>query len=138
MKRYAIAVTLISFSLLLGAAGAFAHHSFAAQYDRNKPVKFTGKVTKVEWMNPHVYFYVDVQDPATGKVTNFACEAGAPNGLYRNGWRKDTLKAGDGVIVEGWLAKDGSDTVNAGNITLNGKRIFAGSSGDDGSPVQRR
>ena len=138
MKRYAIAITLISSSLLLSAAGAFAHHSFAAQYDRNKPVKFTGKVTKVEWMNPHVYFYVDVQDPGTGKVTNFACEAGAPNGLYRNGWRKDTLKAGDGVIVEGWLAKDGSDTVNAGNITLNGKRIFAGSSGDDGSPAQRR
>jgi hypothetical protein len=77
----------------MAAAPALAHHSFAAEYDRTKPIKFTGKVTKVEWMNPHIYFYVDVKDEATGKVINYACEGGAPNGLYRNGWRKDSFES---------------------------------------------
>src|SRR5262249_16955806 len=95
------------------AAQALAHHSFAAEHDRSKPIIFTGKVTKVEWMNPHIYSYVDVKDEATGQVINYACEGGAPNGLYRNGWRKDSLKAGDSVTVDGWRAKDGSNTVNA-------------------------
>ena len=118
--------------VLLAAVPVVAHHSFAAQYDRTKSINFKGKVTKVEWMNPHVYFYVDVDEG--GKVTNYACEAGAPNSLYRQGWRKDALKTGDMVSVEGWRAKDGTNNVNAGNITLpDGKKVFAGSL-DDGGP----
>jgi hypothetical protein len=79
-------------------------------------------------MNPHIYFYVDVKDEG-GKVINYACEGGAPNGLYRNGWRKDSLKNGDVVTIEGWRAKDGSNTVNARSVVLpGGKRVFAGSS----------
>ena len=138
MRRYLPAVLSVGFGLLMVAVPAFAHHSFAAQYDRSKPIKFTGKVTKVEWMNPHIYFYVDVKDAATGNVVNYACEGGAPNGLYRAGWRKDSLKAGDTVTVDGWKAKDGSNTINAGNVQLpDGKRVFAGSA-DDGGPGARQ
>jgi hypothetical protein len=138
MKRHLPAILGVCFGFLTAAIPAAAHHSFAAEYDRNKPLKFTGKVTKVEWMNPHIYFYVDVKDDATGKIINYACEGGAPNGLYRNGWRKDSLKAGDSVTVEGWRAKDGSNTMNAGNVILpDGKRVFAGSA-DDGGPAARQ
>jgi len=133
MRRHFLAVTSLGFGLLIAAAPLVAHHSFAAEYDRSKPIKFTGKVTKVEWMNPHIYFYVDVKDDASGKVINYAVEGGAPNGLYRNGWRKDSLKAGDAVTVDGWRAKDGSNTVNAGNVLLpDGKKVFAGSADDGG------
>ena len=137
MRRLVLAVSTLTFGCLMAALPALAHHSFAAEYDRNKPIKFTGKVTKIEWMNPHIYFYVDVTDSA-GKVINYACEGGAPNGLYRNGWRKDSLKAGDMVTVDGWRAKDGSNTVNAGNVILpDGKKVFAGSA-DDGGPGARQ
>jgi hypothetical protein len=136
MRRHLAAVLSLGVGLLVAAVPLLAHHSFAAEYDRNKPIKFTGKVTKMEWMNPHIYFYVDVKDEASGKVINYACEGGAPNGLYRNGWRKESLKVGDTVTVDGWRAKDGSNTVNAGNVLLpDGKRVFAGSA-DDGSPRQ--
>src|SRR5438477_12044267 len=131
--KYLLAVSGLCVVLVMAATvPLFAHHSFAAEYDRSKPIKFTGKVTKVEWMNPHIYFYVDVAD--SGKTTNYAVEGGAPNGLYRNGWRKDSLKAGDMVTVDGWRAKDGSNTVNAGSVVLpDGKKVFAGSA-DDGGP----
>src|ERR1041385_2162917 len=134
MKGRLLAITGICAGALLSTIPLAAHHSFAAEYDNNKPIKFTGKVTKVEWMNPHIYFYVDVKDDASGKVINYACEGGAPNGLYRSGWRKDSLKAGDTVSVDGWRAKDGSNTVNAGSVVLpDGKKVFAGSA-DDGGP----
>ena len=133
MIRHFLAVAGLGFALFMAAAPAIAHHSFAAEYDRSKPIKFTGKVTKVEWMNPHIYFYIDVKDDATGNVINYACEGGAPNGLYRNGWRKDSLKAGDTVTVDGWRAKDGSHTVNAGSVILSdGKKVFAGSADEAG------
>ena len=132
MKRQLLPILTLLSGLLMAAAPAVAHHSFAAEYDRAKPISFKGKVTKIEWMNPHIYFYVDVTD-ASGKVTNYACEGGAPNGLYRNGWRKDSLKAGDMVTVDGWRAKDGSNTVNAGSVILpDGKKVFAGSADEAG------
>jgi hypothetical protein len=128
VNRKLLALTGVLLGLLVAAIPLVAHHSFDAEYDRNKPIKFTGTVTKLKWMNPHIYFYVDVKDEA-GKAINYACEGGAPNGLYRNGWRKDSLKNGDVVSIEGWRAKDGSNTVNARSIVLpGGKRVFAGSS----------
>ena len=121
---------LAVFAVVLAAKSAPAHPSFAAEFDRNKPFKMTGKVTKVEWMNPHTFFYIDVTDEKTGKVTNWGMEMGSPNILMRNGWRRDTLKAGDMVTVDGSLAKDGTPTGNANSVVLvsTGKRLFAGSS----------
>lgn len=108
---------------------AIAHHSFSAEYDSNKPVTLKGVVTKVEWMNPHVYFFIDVED-ANGKIANWACEMGPPAGLQRSGWTKNTMKFGDEVTVNGSLAKDGSKQVNARTVTmtLTGKRLGAASS----------
>ena len=106
-----------------------AHHSFAAEYDSSKPVTLNGVITKVEWMNPHVYFFIDVED-VNGKVANWACEMGPPAGLQRSGWTKNTMKFGDEVIVTGSLAKDGSKQVNARTVTMaaTGKRLGAASS----------
>lgn len=104
-----------------------AHHSFAAVFDDTKPVKMQGTVTKVEWMNPHIWFYVDVKDDK-GAVTKWQCEGGNPNTLVRQGWSKDTLKLGSTVDVEGWRARDGSNTCNARSVMANGKRLFAGTS----------
>jgi len=117
-------------AVALAAKSAPAHHSFAAEFDRNKPFKFTGKVTEVRWMNPHTFFYIDVTDEKTGKVTNWGMEMGSPNILMRNGWRRDTLKVGDMVTVDGSMAKDGTPTGNANSVVLvsTGKRLFAGSS----------
>jgi hypothetical protein len=121
---------VVAVCALLACARLVAHHSFAAEFDATKPFKHTGTVTKVEWMNPHTYFYMDVTDEKTGKVTNWAMEMGSPNGLMRAGWRRDSMKAGDKVIVEGSLAKDGSPLGNARTVTLvsTGKRLFAASS----------
>jgi hypothetical protein len=128
--RAKLALMIAGLALLAGAATARAHHSFAAEFDSTKPFKMTGTVTKVEWMNPHTFFYIDVVDEKTKKVTNWGMEMGSPNILMRNGWRRDTMKNGDVVIVEGSLAKDGSPTGNARTVVLaaSGKRLFAGSS----------
>ena len=123
---------LVTGTGLLAAIPMFAHHSFAAEYDRNRPIKLTGKVTKVEWMNPHARFYVDVKDDA-GKVTNWEFELGSPNGLMRQGWTRNSLKEGDVVTVEGSLAKDGSNLANSRTVKLaDGRKVFAGSAEETG------
>src|SRR5262245_37864396 len=104
MERHVKQLVGVVLSLAFAAAPALAHHSFAAEYDSNKPVTLKGSITKVEWLNPHVYFYMDVKDDK-GNVVNWAVENGAPNSLYRNGWRKESLKLGDMVTVEGSMAK---------------------------------
>ena len=135
MRRKLLVVSALSAALLLSAVPLVAHHSFAAEYDNNKPIKFSGKVTKVEWLNPHIYVYVDVANG--GSTVNYAVEGGAPNGLFRQGWRKDTLKVGDTLSVEGFLAKDGSNTVNARTWLLpDGKKVFAGNA-EDGGPAAK-
>lgn len=128
------AVLGAGFGLLLCALPVFAHHSFAAEYDAKKPVKVSGTVTKMEWMNPHARFYVDVKDE-NGKVSSWNFELGAIPTLLKQGWRKDSLKAGDEVTVEGSRNKDGSNTANARVVTLpDGRRVFGGSSGGDAAP----
>ena len=125
-----ISVFVAAFGLLLAAVPVIAHHSFAAEFDANKPVKFTGTVTKVEWQNPHIWFYTDVKDEKTGKVENWGWEMGSPNGLMRNGWTRNTLKVGEVVQVEGSRTKDGSLNANARSVILvsTGQKLFAGSS----------
>ena len=126
--RTKCAVVVAGLALLASMSGVMAHHSFSAEFDASKTFKFTGPVTKVEWMNPHTFFYIDVKDEKSGKVTNWAMEMGSPNGLMRAGWTRNSMKAGDVVEVEGSLAKDGSPTGNARSVMMNGKRLFAASS----------
>jgi hypothetical protein len=115
----------------LSAMPALAHHSFAAEYDNKKPVDLTGTVTKVEWMNPHARFYLDVKDG--DKVTNWEFELGSPNGLMRQGWTRNSMKIGDSISVQGAMAKDGSNLANARTVKLSdGRRLFAGSASETG------
>ena len=111
-------------------APLLAHHAFSAEFDANQPVTLKGAVTKVEWINPHSWLYIDVKDQATGKVVSWKIEMGAPNQLLRRGWNKNSLPAGTEVVVEGYRAKNGSDIANGGNVTLaDGRKLFVGSSG---------
>ncbi|PYR97466.1 MAG: hypothetical protein DMG16_24525 [Acidobacteria bacterium] len=128
MKGRLLTIFAAAIVVAASAIPVVAHHSFAAEFDSAKTVDFTGVVTKVEWMNPHVYFYVDVKDPQTGKITNWGCEMGSPNGLTRQGWNRNTLKIGMMIRVEGSAAKDGSNVANARNVTVDGKKLGAASS----------
>jgi len=120
--------------LLVSVAPALAHHSFAAEYDTGKPIKVTGVVTKMEWMNPHARFYVDVKE-VDGTVTSWNFELGAIPVLLKQGWRKDALKPGDQVTVEGNRAKDESHTAAARVVLLpDGRRVFGGSAADGSAP----
>jgi hypothetical protein len=118
-------------SLILVAIPIRGHHSFAAQYDRNKPANLTGPVTKIEWINPHARFFMDVKE-VDGKIVNWEIELGSTAGVLRRGWTRNSLKIGETVTVAGYKAKNGSNIANASTVTLSGgKRVFAGSSGDE-------
>jgi hypothetical protein len=116
MRAYLLGGLVVA-ALLFAAGKTTAHHSFAAEFDASKPITLTGTVTKVEWTNPHVWFYINVKDDA-GKVTNWGAEMGPPHGLQRRGWRRETLKIGEQVTVQGSLAKNGSKRVNARQVTM--------------------
>lgn len=135
MKRK-LALLLTAYGLTVSVAPLRAHHSFEAEYDFNKTLTVTGTVTKMEWMNPHAHFYVDVKDQA-GKTTNWNFELGAIPVLLKQGWRKDSLKVGDTVTVQGYLPKDGTKGMaNARQVTLpDGKRVFGGSSAGNQAPA---
>jgi hypothetical protein len=136
MKTKLSFVLAAGFCLILSAAFSatlLGHHSFAAQYDRNKQTTLTGPVTKVDWINPHARIFMDVKN-TSGQVVNWEVELAAPAMLVRRGWTRTVVKVGEPVTVNGSLAKDGSNLVNATNVTLSdGKRVFAGSSGGDGT-----
>jgi hypothetical protein len=124
-------LTVLAGGLLMAVTPILAHHSFAAEYDANKPISMTGTVTKVEWMNPHARFYIDVKG-TDGKVTNWEFELGSPNGLMRQGWTRNSMKPGEEVSVDGFQAKDGAALANARNVKLaDGRKLFAGSATDD-------
>jgi len=127
MMKIRLAI-ILGLAWLAASTPALAHHSFAAEFDENKAVKLTGTVTSVEWANPHIWFFIDVKN-ADGTVTNWGLEMGSPNGLLRAGWKRDSMKIGDVVVVEARRARDGSNHANAQTVVLTatGQRLFAGS-----------
>ena len=130
MTRKLMGVWTLGFGLFAAAAPALAHHAVSAEFDRNKPISFTGTVKKVDWMNPHIYTHIEAKD-ASGKVVVYEVEGGAPNSLFRNGWRPDTLKPGEMVSVTGSRAKnEKSYRVGSATITkADGTRVFGGGGG---------
>ena len=138
MRKNFLFILAMGILSTLSAVPALAHHSFAAQYDRSKPITLTGPVKQVDWINPHARFFLEVKD-ASGKTAVWEIELGAPAMLMRNGWTRSSLKIGETVTVNGSLAKDGSKLANATTVTLSdGKRVFAGSSGGDEPPAPEK
>ena len=139
MRKKMLACVLIGCGLLLNELPVLAHHSFSAVFDDKKPIKLTGTVTKLEWQNPHTWFYIDVKDDG-GKVTNWGMEMGSPNLLIRSGWNRNSLKLGDVVTIEGFRARDGSNNGNAQIVLLTntGQRLFTASSVPQPTESQKR
>ena len=129
LRIIAMPIRIAGFCALLALAGlpVRAHHAFSAEFDDSKPMVLEGVVTRIDWENPHVYFYIDVKD-ANGAAVNWKCETRGPNGLERQGWKRDSMKAGDKVIVKGSLARNGSNMIDGRQVTLaDGRRILSGS-----------
>ena len=135
--RIRTAIGLVALGVVLAAMPLRAHHAFSAEFDANKPVSFKGKISKMEWTNPHVWLHMDVKKP-DGTVENWAFEAGTPNVLFRRGFTKESLLPGTKVIVEGYQAKNGLKRANGRDLTFpDGKKLFLGSSGT-GAPEEKR
>ena len=135
-KSTGIMVASLGVGLLLAGAAVQAHHAFAAEFDANKPVRLTGKITKMEWINPHAWMHLEVE--ADGEVQNWMIEAGPPGALVRRGWTRESVVPGTEVLVEGYQAIDGAFRANGRDVTFpDGRRLFAGSSGT-GAPLDGR
>jgi len=135
--RVKLGLLVAGIGILVSATPVFAHHSFAAEYDDKKPITLKGTVTKVEWMNPHIWVYVATKEDS-GKSAIWQCEGGPPNSLTRSGWSKSALKEGDQVTIEGFRAKDGTNTCNSRSVTLpDGRKVFAGSPDDNGPNARK-
>jgi hypothetical protein len=132
-SRLAILAAVVAAVAVAAGPRLLAHHSFAAEFDGSKPIRLTGALAKIEWTNPHSYFYIDVKDQS-GSVVTWGCEAGSPGALSRRGFKRGDLRLGDTVIVDGYLAKDGSHLVDARRVTLPDGRIVSGASAGDGGP----
>jgi hypothetical protein len=132
--RTAKFLLLVSATAALASIPAWAHHSFAAEFDGSRSMRIVGTITRIEWTNPHSYFYIDVKDDK-GKVVNWGCEGAGPGALTRRGWGKGDVKLGDTLIVDGYPAKDGSHIIDARRVTLPDGRIISGGSANDGGPA---
>ena len=134
--RTTVSVAILGLGLLLAPPPAVAHHAFSAEFDADRPLQLLGTVTRTEWINPHSWIHIDVEDE-DGNVKSWAIECGAPNALIRRGLNKNSIPAGTVLVVDGFGAKDGSNTANARDITLpDGSQFYVGSSGT-GAPGQR-
>lgn len=132
--RFSLAVVVAALAAF-AACPSQAHHSFSAMYDATKPVRLVGKLSKVEWTNPHSYFYLDVKS-ADGKITTWACEGAGPGALSRRGFNKTDIKVGDTLIVDGYLAKSGGKIIDARRVTLPNGRVVSGGTPGDGGPQE--